>query len=365
MKQILKRAVIGMAVILAIIILYLFFWPVKIDPAALTPPEAPALTGVYAENDHLSRIEKLAEGYYGPEAIAIGNDGYLYTGLLSDGRILRISPDGNSIGVFAQASEPAGMKFDARGNLIVADATLGLLSVDMNGTVSVLTNQIDGVPINLADDLVIASDGKVYFSDASVKFSFAEYFADIFEHRPNGQILVYDPQTGITSLLLDDLYFPNGVALDPDERFLLFCETSMYRVRRYWLTGDYAGQVDDFITNLPGFPDNITFNGTDTYWLALAAGPKHRASRDPLLPKPFLRKLFWRLPKFMWPEMPEGGYILGIDLHGNVKYNLQDPDGEFYPNTTSAIESNGMLYIGSHKTDGIGRIPVSQKVSED
>ena len=359
MKQILKRAVLGMALVIAVIVLYLLLWPVKIDPAAWTPPEAPALTGVFAENDHLSRVEKLAEGYYGPEAIAIGNDGYLYTGLLSDGRILRISPDGKSINVFAQAVEPAGMKFDARGNLIVADATMGLISVDTNGYISILTDQVDGVPINFADDLAIASDGKIYFSDASTKFPNSEFMADFYEHRPNGRLLLYDPQTGQTSILLEGLYFPNGVAFSSDESYLLFCETSMYRVRRYWLKGDNAGQVDSFIDNLPGFPDNITFNGSDTYWLALAAGPKNRAVRDPMLPKPFLRKVFWRLPASMWPEMPMEGYILGLDLDGNVKHNLQDPDGIFYPNTTSAIEYNGNLYLGSHKTSGIGRIAIT------
>ncbi len=109
---------------------------------------------------------------------------------------------------------------------------------------------------------------------------------------------------------------------------------------------------------MPGVPDNITFNGIDTYWLALAAGPKNKAVRDPMLPKPFLRKAFWRLPKLMWPEMPEEGYILGLDLDGNVKYNLHDPTGKTYPHTTSAIEADGMLYIGSHVTDGVGRIPV-------
>ena len=205
MKKILKRVVLGIALVFAIIIIYLLLWPVKIDPAAWTPPEAPALTGVYAENDYLSRVEKLAEGYYGPEAIAIGNDGYLYTGLLSDGRILRISPDGKSIEVFAQAGKPAGMKFDTRGNLVVADASLGLISVDKAGNITTLTSHVDGIPINFADDLVIASDGKIYFSDASSKFSHKDFIADFLEHRPNGSLLVYDPDTGETKTLLKNL----------------------------------------------------------------------------------------------------------------------------------------------------------------
>ena len=49
------------------------------------------------------------------------------------------------------------------------------------------------------------------------------------------------------------------------------------------------------------------------------------------------------------------GYILALDLDGNVKLTLQDPHGEAYPFPTSAIEHEGMLYLGSHITDGIGR----------
>jgi hypothetical protein len=42
-------------------------------------------------------------------------------------------------------------------------------------------------------------------------------------------------------------------------------------VPQHWLTGSKQGQADIFIENLPGSPDNITFNGRDTYWLALYA----------------------------------------------------------------------------------------------
>jgi sugar lactone lactonase YvrE len=357
MKRIFWRVAQGIALVIAGFILYLLLWPVEIDPVAWTPPKAPVASGVFAVNDRLGQVEKLAEGYIGPESVAIGSDGDLYTGLF-DGRILRISPDGTIIEVFARAREPLGMEFDADGNLIVADATLGLISVDETGNITTLTKQVNGTPINFADDLAIASDGKVYFSDASTKFTKLEFFSDIFEHRPNGRLLVFEPDTGETRLLLDELYFPNGVALGPDESFLLFNETSMYRISRYWLTGANAGQVDNFIDNLPGFPDNITFDGEDTYWVALAGGPKSRATLDPLLPTPFLRKVLWRLPWLFSATSTGEGYVLGLDLNGNVKHNLQDPTGEAYSDTTSAIEDSGMLYIGSYSGDGVGRIPV-------
>jgi sugar lactone lactonase YvrE len=348
-----------MAGIAVVCVLYLVAWPVEIDPTAWTPPRAPSPTGVFAPNDRLTHLEKVAERDIGPESVAIDARGYLYTGLL-DGRIVRIESDAATVGPYAQAREPLGMEFDVDGNLIVADASLGLISVDPGGNIATLTREVDGTPINFADDLAIASDGTIYFTDASTKFTNRESVSDIFEHRPNGRLLAYTPSTGLTRVVLDGLYFPNGAAIGPNEAYLLFNETSMYRVRRYWLTGERAGQTDTFIDNLPGFPDNISFNSHDTFWVALAGGPRLRAALDPLLPHPFLRKIVWRIPGFLSGTSTGEGYVVGLDLHGNVVHTLQDPSGETYPDTTSVIEHMGWLYIGSFSAHGVGRVRVPE-----
>jgi sugar lactone lactonase YvrE len=313
--------------------------------------------GVFTPNDRLTQLEKLAKGHAGPESVAIDEKGYLYTGL-ADGRILRIQPDGTTIETFARAREPLGLEFDTHGNLVVADASLGLISVDPAGNIATLSQKVGGTPINFADDLAITSDGTVYFTDASTRFTNKESVSDILEHRPNGRLLAYSSSTGLTKLVLDGLYFPNGLAVGPNEAYLLFTETSMYRVRRYWLTGERAGQTDIFIDNLPGFPDNISFNGKDTFWVALAGGPRLRAALDPLLPYPLLRKILWRIPGLFGGTSTGEGYVVGLDLEGNVIHTLQDVTGETYPDTTSAIEYKGALYIGSFSADGIGRVPV-------
>jgi sugar lactone lactonase YvrE len=356
-KQVVAPALKVMGVIAAALIFYLLTWPVEINPAAWTPPQAPSPTGVFAPNDRLTHLERLARGHIGPESVAIDEKGYLYTGLL-DGRILRIGPDDGTVETYARAREPLGMEFDAHRNLIVADATLGLISVDPAGNITTLCREVDGTPINFADDLAITSDGMVYFTDASTRFTNKESFSDVFEHRPNGRLLVYDSSTGNTRLLLDGLYFPNGIAVGPKETYLLFNETSMYRIQRFWLTGDRAGKADIFIDNLPGFPDNVSFDGEDTFWIALAGGPRSRAMLDPLLPHPFLRKVIWRIPGLFSATSTGEGYILGLDLEGHVIHTLQDVTGETYPDTTSVIEYKGSLYIGSFSADGVGRIRV-------
>ena len=87
----------------------------------------------------------------------------------------------------------------------------------------------------------------VYFSDASEKFGVHDYRADLFEHRPHGKLLRYDPSSKILTLLLDGLYFANGVAVSPDGQFLLFNETYDYSVSKYWLQGPKAGKREKMI----------------------------------------------------------------------------------------------------------------------
>lgn len=79
--------------------------------------------------------------------------------------------------------------------------------------------------IRFADDVIEASDGSIYFSVASTKHGLHDWNLDLLEAKPHGQILKYDPSTQHTSILLDGLYFANGVALSKDEDFLLICET--------------------------------------------------------------------------------------------------------------------------------------------
>lgn len=342
MKQFSQRALKVAAIVAVTSTSYLLAWPVEINPAAWTPPPARPQTGVFAPNDGLTHIERLAPGNAGPESVAIDEKGYRYAGLL-DGRILRIGPDGSTVETYARAREPLGMAFDAQSNLIVADQP----GAHLRGScwdITTLTTHVDGRPITFADALAISSAAMVYFTDASTRFTNKESSSDIFEHRPNGQLLTYDLGTGRTRLLLDGLFFPNGVTFGPGEAYLLFNETSMYRTRRLWLKGDKAGQVDTFIDNLPGLPDNISFDGEDTFWIALAGGPRLRAALDPLFPHPFLRKMMWRIPWLFGATSTGEGYVLGVDLEGNVIHSLQDVTGGTYPDTTSAIEHNGWLY---------------------
>lgn len=350
-----KRKIL-LALLTAIIVLvaYLLAWPVPINPASWTPPVAPELTGVYAQNSELAKIERLKIDGFAPEDVAIDSQDRIYCGA-ADGRIFRFQPDGTRAEVFAGTKgRPLGLVFDHDGNLIVADAMIGLMSIAPDGTSTVLSTAADGVPFRCTNDLDVAADGTIYFTDASYKFPLTQLKADLLEHQPNGRFLAYDPRTKQTRVLLRDLYFANGVAVSPDQSFVLVNDTGAYRVRRYWLSGPKQGQSDIFIDNLPGFPDGISSNGSGIFWLALVN--RRDSALDALQPNPFLKKIVWRLPNFLQPNIKRYAFVLGLDSNGRVVHNLQDPSPQCFAQIANVVEHKGTLNFGSIGESAIGRM---------
>ena len=349
-----KRTIIRAAILVFVLLTaYLLVWRVPINPSAWMPPVAPELTGVYAQNSELSQIERLPVDGFAPEDVAIDEQDRIYGGT-EDGRIFRFQPESARPEVFAVTQgRPLGLIFDHDRNLIVADAVKGLLTIDRDGKTASLTTQADGVRFGCTNDLDVAEDGTIYFTDSSYKFSLTELKADILEHQPNGRLLAFEARTKQTRVILRDLYFPNGVAVSPDQSFVLICETGSYSVRRVWIRGPKAGHSDIFIDNLPGFPDGIASNGHDKFWLALVN--RRDAALDALMPYPFLRKVVWRLPLFLQPNIKRYAFVLGLDTDGHVVQNLQDPSPECFAQISNVIEHKGKLYFGSIGENAIGR----------
>ncbi len=349
--------------IAATMLTIVFLVPSPINPAAWTPPPGPAWAGVLSPNEALLKAGLLSQGkLHHPEDIAFDTEGRLYTGC-EDGNIYRLTLDTNgqlvSFETFAKVGGyPLGLHFDKAGYLIAAVKGVGLLSLDPSGNETVLTSEVDNTPITYANDLDIASDGTIYFSDSSVKFDRGWPY-DILEAKPYGRLLAYDPNTMETRVIKDGLFFANGVTLAPDESFILVGETPRYRILRYWLKGAKSGTWDYFAENLPILVDNIVRDENGGYFVA---GNRRLAFIDTLQPKPFIKKQVAKIPFNVLREIPalkrnRYGLILVLDQNGSIVQSLQDPTGRVYA-TSSAHPYQGYLYIGTLYGDDIARYPL-------
>lgn len=348
---------------------YLSFWPVPIEPQAFETPPNPGYAGAYAPNDRLTEAERIADGLLlGPEDTAMDSDGTLYTGLL-DGRIVRFDPD-NAEASFEEVANtstiaphgegrPLGLQFHPDGYLVVADAFAGLIAVDVDtGEMRVLVDSFEGEPMIFVDDVDIALDGTIWFSDASTRWDLHDNLLDFFERQPTGRLFSYHPGRDELTLHLDDLYFANGVALGPQGAYVLVNETMAYRISRLWLTGPRAGEHDYFAQGLPGMPDNLSFNGRDTFWVAFVV-PRNE-SAEVGNSSPFLRKMYYRLAELLnaSPIVRHGGAI-GFNTDGEVTHNLQSASGEVWM-TTSVNQHDDGLYVGNLADTFVVRVPLSE-----
>lgn len=353
-----KKIVLAAVGIVILFIIILISLKSPIDPVAYNAPKKPAMTGVLAPNDFLQKAELLAKGKVsGPEEIAVDEKGCIYFGTLV-GTISRLLPSGVIETFTTTGGRPLGMKFDPKGNLIVADGYKGLLSVDPKGVIKILAIAADGVPFRFTDALDIAKNGVIYFTDASDKFPVKDYLLDMLEARPHGRLLRYDPATGKTTVLLSGLKFANGVALSKNEDFVLVNETYTYSIHRYWLAGPKARTSDMFIENLPGFPDNISSNGKGKFWLALFT--VRNDMLDTLHQYPKIKSLIGKLPTSIWSKSKRHGFVVALDEQGNITETLQDPTGKHLYDVTSAQEYAGYLYLGSLHADRIGKFKVGE-----
>ena len=354
MLKLIGKAVL---IIFGLIILYLLTWPTGIDPVAWTPQKSPGITGEYAANNFLAKTEIFGKGMgVGPEDIDVDDQGRIYAPY-EGGKIFRVDADGsNGVEFVDTKGRPLGLEFDANGNLIICDSFNGLLSASPEGTLTTLITEVDGITLKFTDDVDIAKDGMIYFSDASIKFDQHDYKHDLLEHRPNGRVISYDPITKEAKTIKDEMYFANGVAVSPDQTYILVNETGAYKITKIWIAGEKKGQSEIFMDNLPGIPDGISSNGDGIFWVAFPS--KRQEILDNLGPKPFLRKVVMRLPQSLQPAPERYGFVIGVDENGKVVYNLHDPSPESYSPITSVEAHEGYLYFGSLTYNGIGRMPM-------
>ncbi|RST85347.1 ABC transporter permease [Aquibium carbonis] len=345
-----------------------FLSKVYVSPTYSALPAAPATDGAspYALNDRLRPVEAIGlDRIDGPEDVILDANDNIYVGNRTGDIVRFLAPDYDQQEVFAHVGgRPLGMAFARDGSLVVCIGGMGLYRVTMDREIQKLTDEtnrswfsvIDDSRLRLADDLDIAPDGRVFFSEATVRYEMHEWPVDCLESRGNGRIICFDPNTGTTRTVLKNLVFPNGICMVHDGQSFLFAETWACRVSRYWFDGPKKGTVETVIGDLPGYPDNINRASDGTYWLALV-GIRTPALDLALKMPGFRRRMARRVAPDEWlfPNI-NTGCVLRFDESGRVIETLWDRSGDNHPMITSMREHKGHLYIGGILNNRVGRL---------
>lgn len=339
-----------------------------VSPAYLALPPNPETRegsgSVYEVNNKLGDAGVIGKGELdGPEDVILDEDDNLYCGSRHGDVIRFFGPDHKEHEVYAHiGGHPLGMAFNRDRELVVCVGGMGLYKITREREVVKLSDEtnrslfsvIDDSRMRIADDLDIAPDGRVFFSEATIRYNTSEWMLDAIEARGNGRLICYNPKDGSSRTVLPNLKFPNGICMCDDGESLLFAQTWDCNITRYWYDGPKKGRTAPVIPDLPGYPDNINRASDGYFWCGLVGMRSPTFDLALRMPQ-YRRRMVYRVAadEWMYPNM-NFGCLIKFDLEGNIIEVLWDREGAKHPSLTSIREHKGKLYLGGLFNDRIG-----------
>jgi gluconolactonase len=234
-------------------------------------------------------IEELADGFGGPQGPAEGplwwkEGGYLVFSDIHNNRRMKYEP-GRGVSLLLEPTNRAnGLTRDLQGRLVACEHdSRRVTRQEHDGSITVIANSFQGRQLNRPNDVVVKSDGCIYFTDPWTS-----------PHAPQQWDLTFSgvyrvtPDLGTLSLLIDDFIVPNGLAFSPDESVLYVNDSRRGHIRAFEVApnGTLAKHSDRVFADLrgsePGVPDgmkvdvegNVYCGGTGGLWILDHNGKK-------------------------------------------------------------------------------------------
>src|SRR5438067_2992487 len=180
------------------------------------------------------RFEYLADGYGVAKGPAEGplwwkEGGYLLFSDIHNSRRMKYQP-GAGVSLFQEPTNRAnGLTRDLQGRLIACEHdSRRVTRQELDGSITVIANSFQGRRLNRPNDVVVKSDGCVYFTDPWTSPAAPEQW----DLRFSGGYRV-PPELGTLSLLSDDFELPNGLSFSPDESVLYINDTRRGHIRAF------------------------------------------------------------------------------------------------------------------------------------
>jgi gluconolactonase len=247
---------------------------------------APELENVISPRE---TIHHLADGFGGAQGPAEGplwwkEGGYLLFSDIHNNKRMKYEP-GKGTSLFQEPTNRAnGLTRDLGGRLIACEHdSRRVTRLEHDGSITVVANSFQGRRLNRPNDVVVRSDGVIYFTDPWTSPAAPEQWDLTY-----AGVYRVTPDLGTLSLLIYDFVLPNGLAFSPDESILYINDTRRGHIRAFELlpSGMLAKHTDRVFADLrgsePGVPDgmkvdvegNVYCGGAGGIWIMDKAGKK-------------------------------------------------------------------------------------------
>ena len=254
----------------------------------------PRFKGLVLPNVHLEKLYTGCRWSEGPAWFAAGR--YLIWSDIPNDRVMRWDETDGSVSIFRQpAMNSNGHVVDCEGRLVSCEHRGRCVSrIEHDGSRSVLADHYAGMRFNSPNDVVVKSDGSVWFSDPSYGID-SDYEGDA-AHSEIGSNNVYrlDPETGCLEIVASNFVQPNGLAFSPDESILYISDTGIthqdngpHHIKRFDVSTDGKSLRDGivFATSTSGFFDGFRVDVRGNLWTSAGDGVHCYASDGTLLGK--------------------------------------------------------------------------------
>src|SRR5215468_10340152 len=246
----------------------------------------PALDKIISTSEPIKELASGFGGDLGPAEgpVWIKEGGYLLLSDIHNNRRMKYTP-GQGVSVFLEPTNRAnGLTRDLQGRLLACEHdSRRVTRQELDGSLTVLANSFQGRRLNRPNDVVVRSDGAIYFTDPWTSPAAPEQWDLTF-----AGVYRLTPDLGTYSLLVDNFVLPNGLAFSPDESVLYVNDSRRGHIRAFDVmpNGMLAKQSDRVFADLrgsePGVPDgmkvdvagNVYCGGSGGIWVLDPQGKK-------------------------------------------------------------------------------------------
>lgn len=207
--------------------------------------------------DRDTKIDRVATGFQFTEGpIWFAEEQYLLFSDIPASKIYKLTPEGRVTTFREPSNHSNGLTRDKQGRLIACEhGTRCVTRTEKDGIITVLANTFQGKKLNSPNDVVVKSDGSIYFTDPPYGIQPEQQkqpIQGVYRLSPDGQKI---------TLVADDFDKPNGLAFSPDEKLLYIDDSERRHLRVFDVQPDGTlanGRIFyDMKTKKPGLPDGM------------------------------------------------------------------------------------------------------------